>query len=164
VQNLVLSTKIRFGFLGHYNPELGTTYFERYFLGGDGLSGYNSYDGREIISMRGYANQSITPAYGFDSRIGGTIYDRFSMELRYPITLNPSATIYALIFAEAGNCWDGFKTFNPFNTYKSAGFGIRFYLPIFGMLGLDWGYGLTKCRAPGANRGQFHFSINNSID
>ncbi|MCL2041906.1 MAG: BamA/TamA family outer membrane protein [Bacteroidales bacterium] len=163
VQNLVLSTKVRFGFLGHYNPELGTTYFERYFLGGDGLSGYNSYDGREIVSMRGYTNQSITPYYG--SGIGGTIYDRYSMELRYPITLNPSATIYALVFAEAGNCWDGFKNFNPFSTYKSAGVGIRFFLPIFGMLGLDWGYGFDDVpNAPSANKGQFHFSINNSID
>jgi outer membrane protein insertion porin family len=87
------------------------------------------------------------------------------MELRYPITLNPSATIYALIFAEAGNCWDGFKEFKPFNTYKSAGIGIRFFLPIFGMLGLDWGYGFDEVpNAPSANRGQFHFSINNSID
>lgn len=163
VQNLVLSTKIRFGFLGHYNSDLGTTYFERYFLGGDGLSGYNSYDGSEIVSMRGYTNQSISP-YGA-GRIGGTIYDRYSMELRYPITLNPSATIYALIFAESGNCWDGFKNFNPFSSYKSAGFGIRFFLPIFGMLGLDWGYGFDQVpNAPNANRGQFHFSINNSID
>ena len=165
VQNLVLSTKVRFGFLGYYNKDLGTTYFERYFLGGDGLSGYNSYDGREIISMRGYANQSISPYYGYNIGIGGTIYDRFSMELRYPITLNPSATIYALIFAEAGNCWDGFKEFSPYSTYKSAGFGIRFFLPIFGMLGLDWGYGFDEIpNAPSANRGQFHFSINNSID
>ena len=163
VENLVLSSKVRFGFLGRYNKELETTYFERYFLGGDGLSGYNSYDGREIVSMRGYANQSIIPYYG--SRVGGTIYDRFSMELRYPITLNPSATIYALVFAEAGNSWDGFKNFKPFNNYKSAGLGIRFFLPIFGMLGLDWGYGFDEVPgAPSANKGQFHFSINNSID
>ncbi|MDR0364988.1 MAG: BamA/TamA family outer membrane protein [Bacteroidales bacterium] len=165
VGDLVLSAKIRFGFLGYYNSDIGATYFERYFLGGDGLSGYNNYDGREIVSMRGYTNNSITAEYSYNTDIGGTIYDRFSIELRYPITLNPSATIYALGFIEAGNCWDNFKTFNPFNTYKSAGLGLRFYLPIFGMLGLDWGYGFDEVPGkPSAHGGHFHFSINNSID
>lgn len=165
VGDLVLAAKVRFGYLGHYNSDLGPTYFERYFLGGDGLSGYNNYDGREIVSMRGYANNSIRAEYGSGS-VGGTIYDRFSLELRYPISLNPSATIYVLAFAEAGNCWDNVRSFNPFNTYKSAGLGVRFYLPIFGMLGLDWGYGFDAI--PGdsdaSQRGMFHFSINNSID
>lgn len=165
VGDLVLSAKIRFGYLGYYNNDIGSPYFERYFLGGDGLTGYNNYDGRELISMRGYSNNSITAEYTSSNDVGGTIYDRFSMELRYPITLNPSATIYALAFVEAGNCWDNFKTFNPFNTYKSAGLGVRFYLPIFGMLGLDWGYGFDEVPGkPSAHGGHFHFSINGSID
>lgn len=163
--NLVLSTRTQFGFLGTYNQELGVTPFERFYLGGDGLSGYNNLDGRELIGMRGYGNETITPNYYLNSNIGGTIYSKYTFELRYPLSLNPSATIYALTFLEAGNSWANFANFNPFKVYRSAGFGMRVFLPMFGVLGLDWGYGFDPVPGiPSANKGQFHFSINQSID
>ncbi len=159
----VLNTRAKFGFLGYYNKDVGYPPFERFYLGGDGLSGY-ALDGRELIAMRGYGNNSLTPKNG-SSYIGGTVYDKYTVELRYPLSLNPNATIYGLAFVEGGNAWESFKQFNPFNTYKSTGFGVRIFLPMFGMLGLDWGYGFDK--VPGftdAAGGQFHFSINQSID
>lgn len=165
VGDLVLSSKMRFGFLGYYNNEIGTTPFERFYLGGDGLSGYNNLDGREIIALRGYTNESILPEYFADKTIGGSIYSKYTLELRFPLSLNPNATIYALGFLEGGNSWNKFAKFNPFNVYKSAGLGMRIFLPMFGILGLDWGYGMDP--VPGnasANGGQFHFSINQSID
>ncbi|MDL2326872.1 BamA/TamA family outer membrane protein, partial [Bacteroidales bacterium OttesenSCG-928-A14] len=132
--------------------------FERFFLGGDGLTSYE-YDGREVIGMRGYDYQDLT----VDG--GGTIYNKFTAEIRYPVSLNPSATIYLLTFVEAGNTWDSFSNYSPFKLYKSAGVGIRINLPMFGLLGFDWGYGLDKL--PGATKargGKFHISINSSID
>jgi outer membrane protein insertion porin family len=165
VGNLVLSTRTQLGFLFAYNKEIGITPFERFYLGGDGLSGYNNLDGRELIGMRGYGNETITPGYYLNTNIGGTIYSKYTLELRYPLSLNPSATIYALTFLEAGNSWDGFDNFNPFKVYRSAGVGLRVFLPMFGVLGLDWGYGFDEVPGiPGANGGQFHFSINQSID
>jgi outer membrane protein insertion porin family len=164
VGKLVLSPRVQFGYLGAYNSNLGVTPFERFYLGGDGLTGYNNMDGRELIGMRGYANNSLTPGYP-SSIVGGTVYTKNTFELRYPISLNPSATIYALAFLEAGNDWLKWKNFNPFNLYRSVGLGIRVFLPMFGLLGLDWGYGLDEVPGvPGANGGQFHFSINSSID
>ena len=163
--NLVLSTRTQFGFLGLYNKDIGVTPFERFYLGGDGLSGYNNLDGRELIGMRGYGNETITPGYYMNTNIGGTIYSKYTLELRYPLSLNPSATIYVLGFLEAGNSWLDFANFNPFKVYRSAGFGMRVFLPMFGVLGLDWGYGFDAVPGiPGANKGQFHFSINQSID
>lgn len=163
VGDLVFSARIKFGFLGNYNQTLGTTPFERFFLGGDGMYSSYQYDGREQIAMRGYENASIIP--NSFSKQGGSIYDKFTLELRYPLTLNPTATIFALIFLEAGNCWDGFKDFNPFNVYKAAGVGLRVNLPMFGMIGIDWGYGMDAIPGnAGAHGSQFHFSINNSID
>ncbi|REJ83085.1 MAG: outer membrane protein assembly factor BamA [Bacteroidetes bacterium] len=157
--NLVLHTKIQYGFLGLYNRNLGASPFERFYLGGDGLSGF-SLDGREIIALRGYENNSLTPRNSLNSMIGGTIFDKYTMELRYPVSLNPSATIYLLTFAEGGNAWLNFKEFNPFSAKRSLGAGIRIFLPVFGVLGLDWGYGLDKLNnAPDANGSQFHFSI-----
>jgi outer membrane protein insertion porin family len=163
VDKLVLSPRIQIGFLGTYNTRLGVTPFERFYLGGDGLTGYNNMDGREIIGMRGYANNSLTP--GYPNTLGGAVYTKNTLELRYPVSLNPSATIYGLAFLEAGNDWLHFSDVNPFNLYRSVGFGIRVFLPMFGLLGLDWGYGLDPVPGvPGANGGQFHFSINSSID
>jgi outer membrane protein insertion porin family len=156
--NLILNTKIQYGFLGLYNTEVGQSPFERYFLGGDGLSGF-TLDGRDIIALRGYENYSLTPLNQNHVQAGGTIYDKFTFELRYPITLNPSATIYLLSFAEAGNCWLNFNDFNPFSMKRSAGAGIRVFLPVFGLLGLDWGYGFDPAYIPGQNGSQFHFSI-----
>ena len=161
--NLVLSTRSKFGFLGSYNKNIGIPPFERFYLGGDGLSGF-SLDGREIIALRGYSNNSLTPEDASGNLIGGAVFDKFSLELRYPISLNPSATVYVLSFAEGGNCWSNFKAFNPFDVYRSAGVGVRVFLPMFGLLGLDWGYGFDKLPSGAKGGSQFHFSINQSID
>ena len=163
-EKLVLMTRVRFGYLGYYNSEIGPTPFQRFYLGGDGLGSY-SFDSREIIGMRGYKNESLTPKGSSGTATGGNIFAKYTMELRYPLSLNPSATIYAMGFLEAGNCWFGFENFNPFKVYRSAGIGARIYLPMFGLLGLDWGYGFDA--VPGdnsANGSQFHFSIGGSID
>ena len=165
VDKLVLMTRMRCGFLGYYNPDIGITPFQRFCLGGDGLTGSYNFDGRELIGMRGYANNSLTPDYTVNGNEGGNIFVKYTMELRYPLSLAPTATIYALTFVEAGNCWLGFDRFDPFDLYRSAGLGVRIYLPMFGMLGLDWGYGFDE--VPGvkdANGSQFHFSIGGSID
>lgn len=165
MEKLVLVTKFRFGYLGHYNSDLGTTPFERFYLGGDGLSGTNNFDGREIIGMRGYANETVTPLYYKDKNIGGTVFTRYTLELRYPISLNPSSTIYAHAFVEAGNSWLGSYDFDPFNVRRAAGFGLRVFLPMFGMLGLDWAYGFDPIPGiPTANGSHFHFSLNQSLD
>jgi len=165
VDNLVLSVRGKFGFLGYYNSTLGSTPFERFYLGGSGLSSTYISDGREIIGMRGYVDESLTPTDGSGTAIGGTIYQKFTFELRYPITLNPSATIYLLAFLEAGNCWLNAKSYKPFDLYRSAGFGARIHLPMFGMFGLDWGYGFDEIPgSPTSSGSQFHFSINQSID
>jgi outer membrane protein insertion porin family len=159
IGDLVLMVRLRYGFLGSYNSELGITPFERYYLGGDGLSGAYNYDGRELIGFRGYSSESLSP------NSGGTVYNKNTLELRYPISLNPNATIYALLFLESGNSWASIKNFSPFDTYRSAGVGVRVFMPMFGLLGLDWGYGFDP--VPGnssAGGSQFHFSINGSID
>ena len=152
---LVLATKIEMGLLGAYNNNLGVAPFERFYVGGDGLSGMGMvYDGRELISLRGYSNNSISP------QTGGTIYNKYTAEMRYALSLNPSSTIYALGFMEAGNAWDNFDNFNPFGVKRSAGFGVRIMLPMIGMMGLDYGWGLDDIAGrPDANGGQFHFSI-----
>lgn len=165
IGNLVLSARTKYGFLGPYNNDIGITPFDRFYLGGDGLSGYNNLDGREIIGMRGYSNESLTPDYYKNKNVGGTIYNKSTLELRYPLSLNPSATIYVMTFLEAGNAWKDFSSFNPFALKRSAGVGVRVFLPMFGLLGLDWGYGFDDIPGlPSANKGQFHFSINQSID
>ena len=162
-EKLVLMTRVRFGYLGHYNPQIGATPFHRYFLGGDGMNNY-SFDSRELIGMRGYANNSLTPGHD-NSSTGGDMFTKYTLELRYPLSLNPQATIYALTFLEAGNCWLGFKNFDPFDVKRSAGVGVRIYLPMFGLLGLDWGYGFDDVYGTtGDNHSQFHFSIGGSID
>ena len=134
---LILRTHAEFGFLGAYNNERGIIPFERYYLGGDGLAQY-ALDGREMIALRGYENQSLS------STDGSTVYNKFSLELRYPITLKPSASIYALSFLEAGNGYNNFREFNPFNSKRSAGFGVRIFMPAFGLLGIDFGYGFDN--------------------
>ncbi len=133
--NLVLNVKTQYGFLGMYNRAVGASPFERFYVGGDGLTAGFLFDGRELIGVRGYKDYStITPTGG------GTIFDKYTFELRYPVSLNPSATIYLLTFAEGGNAWQHFKDFNPFSVKRSAGVGIRIFLPIFGLLGLDYGW------------------------
>ena len=134
---LVLRTHTEFGFLGAFNNDRGVIPFDRFFLGGDGMSQY-AMDGRETISLRGYPNQSLS------SQDGSTIYNRFSLELRYPITLKPAASIYGLTFLETGQGYNNFREFNPFNGKRSMGLGLRIFMPAFGLLGIDFGYGLDS--------------------
>ena len=163
VENLVLNVRFKSGFMGCYNKNIGISPFERFYLGGDGLSNY-ALDGREVIGMRGYGDSELTPFIGTEP-IGGAIFNKFTAELRYPITLNPSATIYLLGFVEAGNAWLDKRQYSPFKLYKSAGVGVRVFLPMFGLLGFDWGYGFGEVPGkPSAHKGHFHISINSSID
>jgi outer membrane protein insertion porin family len=153
VKDLVLMTNAEFGFLGRYNKELGYSPFERYFVGGDGMASYQ-LDGRTTVALRGYENGQIS------SVLGGTIYNKFQMELRYPITLKPSASIYALTFLEAGNAYDGFEELNPFNLKRSAGMGLRVFMPAFGLLGIDFAYGFDPMYGQFQPSGwQTHFVI-----
>ncbi len=156
---LVLRTKAEFGFLGAYNQNRGEVPFERFYLGGDGMATY-SMDGRETIGLRGYANGSLTPVNNTGVAIGATVYNKYSMELRYPITLKSSASIYALSFLEAGNSVDSFKSYNPFNLDRSAGAGLRVFMPAFGLLGIDFGYGFDTLPGQAKPSGwQTHFII-----
>jgi len=136
-EKLTLKTQVDFGFIGAYNLSRGNIPFERFFLGGDGMVSY-ALDGRETIALRGYPNQSLS------SRDGSNIYNKFSLELRYPITLKPSASIYALTFLEAGNGYNSFREFNPFSSKRSAGAGVRIFMPAFGLLGIDFAYGFDN--------------------
>ena len=133
----VLKAQTDFGFLGTYNKNKGNIPFERFFLGGDGMMQY-ALDGRETIALRGYENQSLS------SRDGSIIYNKFSLELRYPISLKPSASVFALSFLEAGNGFDNFKDYSPFDLKRSAGVGVRIFMPAFGLLGIDFGYGFDS--------------------
>ncbi|MBK5285824.1 MAG: outer membrane protein assembly factor BamA [Bacteroidia bacterium] len=156
--DLVLNAKFSYGFLGYYNKDIGDSPFERFYLGGDGLSGF-ALDGREIIGLRGYSNNTLTPRNS-NGYVGGTIFEKYTLEMRYPLSLNPQATIYLLAFLEGGDAYLKFRDFNPFSFKRSAGFGIRVFLPVFGILGLDWGYGFDEIpNSPGSNGPQFHFSI-----
>ncbi|MCH5239147.1 MAG: outer membrane protein assembly factor BamA [Muribaculaceae bacterium] len=134
---LVLMTRADFGLLGSWNKFFKTP-FETFYFGGDGMSGSYTY-ATETIAMRGYENGQFTP-WGYE----GYAYGRFGLELHFPFMLQPSTTIYALAFAEAGNCWTSVKDFSPFNLKRSAGVGVRLYLSMLGMLGIDWGYGFDK--------------------
>ncbi|MFC2110408.1 outer membrane protein assembly factor BamA [Bacteroidota bacterium] len=149
----VLMTNTELGFLGAYNADLANIPFEKYFVGGDGLQ-QGQFDGREVVGLRGYENSILS------GNSGGKIYNKFSMEVRYPITLKPSASIYALGFLEAGNSYENFKQFNPFDVKKSAGFGIRIFMPAFGLLGIDFGHGFDTTPFSTEKSGwQTHFII-----
>lgn len=159
-RNLVLRTKIGFGFLTYYDKNVGYSPFERFYLGGSGLSGYQNFVAREIIALRGYTDNSLS------SSLGDPICSRYTMELRFPVTLNPQATIFLLGFAEAGNSWSTFKQYNPFQVKRSAGFGLRVFLPMFGLLGVDYGWGFDNVPGnPGVGngKGQFHFTIGGQL-
>ena len=150
---LVLRALGEFGFLGAYNNDRGIVPFERFFLGGDGLANF-ALDGREVIQLRGYPNQSLS------STDGGTIYNKFSLELRYPLTLKAAASIYALTFLEAGASFDKFSQYNPFSLQRSAGFGLRVFMPAFGLLGIDFGHGFDAVPGySGKNGWETHFII-----
>ena len=153
IGDVVLNARFRFGYMGYYNNDIGLAPFGRYYVGGDGLSVY-MLDGREVIPLRGYENNSISPDGG------GAVFDRYTLELRQPIIESGMATIYALGFFEGGNSWYRPSDFQPFKLYNSTGLGVRLYMPQFGLIGIDWGYGFD-----GSNGGShFHFSINQSID
>ncbi|MBB3124464.1 outer membrane protein insertion porin family [Mesoflavibacter sabulilitoris] len=153
VDKLVLRPSVEFGFLGAYNQDRGIIPFERFFVGGDGLGNY-SLDGREAIALRGYQNQSLS------TQDGGTIYNKFSLELRYPITLKQSAKIYALTFLEAGNSYNDFRSYDPFELKRSAGFGVRIFMPAFGLLGIDFGHGFDPQPGETSKHGwETHFII-----
>ncbi len=150
--DLILNSRIEFGFLAMYNKDYGFSPFEGFNMGGDGLITYNLY-GKETIALRGYGNGSLTPLKG------GNVYNKYSFEIRYPLSLNPNATFYVLAFTEGGNCFTNFNEFKPFKLKRSAGVGIRIFLPMFGRLGVDWGYGFDEPVIPGENKSQFHFII-----
>lgn len=159
-KDLVLMTKAQFGYLGYYNRNWGYSPFEGFLVGGDGMSGYSTY-GSDIIPLRGYENYSLTPyqqtTYNSNGyAYAGNVYDKFTVELRYPVVLQPSSTIFVLAFLEGGNCWADIKDFNPFQIKRSAGVGARIYLPMIGLLGIDWGYGFDDSSIGGS---QFHFII-----
>ena len=161
VDDLVLAANTQFGYLGYYDKALGYSPFGSFDLGGDGISGYNLY-GRETIALRGYENGSLTPVIrqGGSLKKVGHIYERIYMELRYPVSLKPQATIYVLGFVEGGNAWRTFDQFDPLYLKRSAGIGLRAFLPMFGLLGIDWGYGFDEIPGrPDASGGQFHFVI-----
>ena len=160
VGDLVLMTRAQFGYLGYYNRNWGYSPFENFQVGGDGMSGYMTY-GAEIVSLRGYEDYSLTPrkmtpySQNYES-YAGNVYDKFTVELRYPVILQPQSTIYALAFLEGGNCWSDIREFNPFQIKRSAGVGVRVFLPMIGLLGIDWGYGFDDSANGGS---QFHFVL-----
>ena len=156
--DLVLRSVAEFGYMGAYNSGRGLVPFERFYLGGSGMANY-ALDGREVIGLRGYPDQSLSPTAN-GAQVGATIYNKFSLEMRYPITLKPQASIYALTFAEAGNSWLQSSDYEPFNLKRSAGFGLRVFMPAFGLLGIDFGYGFDP--QPGyskPNGWETHFII-----
>ena len=153
IDKFVFKSTIELGFLGTYDQDRGIIPFERFFLGGDGLGAF-SLDGREVVALRGYPNQSLS------DQDGGTIYNKFSLELRYPITLKQSAKIYALGFLDAGASYNNFKDYNPFNVQRSAGLGVRIFMPAFGLLGIDFGHGFDPVPGSTVKHGwETHFII-----
>ncbi|MCD0490371.1 outer membrane protein assembly factor BamA [Pedobacter sp. MC2016-14] len=160
---LVVMAQAQFGFLGTYNKAVGESAFERFKLGGDGMQGFDFLQGSEIIKMRGYANNAVIP-FGSDPTIaqnsGSPIYSKYIMELRYPVIASQQATAFLVAFAEGGNTWNKFGDFNPFNVRRSAGVGAKIFLPIFGLLGIDYGHAFDTI--PGVTDGgkqSFTFSI-----
>lgn len=174
-KKLVLEARAHFGFIGSYSKQYGVGPFERFVLGGSGLAGgFSTFLlAKDIIALRGYDDRYVTPPFyadidtrslGVNDIEGGIVYDKFSLELRYPITTGSAATIYGFAFTEAGNNWNNFEDFNPFKLYKSAGLGVRLFMPAFGLIGLNWAYGFD--RLPFSNDisgSQFHFTIGQQI-
>ncbi len=153
VGDVVLNTRFRFGFMSYYNEDIGLSPFGRYYLGGDGLSSW-MLDGREVVPLRGYTNNSLSPTSG------ASVFDRFTLELRQPIVESAQITVWLAGFLEGGNSWGDIREFQPFKMYNSAGIGVRLFMPMFGLIGVDWGYGFD-----GTSGGsQFHFSIGQNLD
>lgn len=159
---LVLMARAEFGYLGHYTQRAKSP-FETFYMGGDGMSSYSSYS-TEYISMRGYTSGSLTPYDMVTGSNRGYVYDKFTMELRYPVSLEQNATIWLLGFLEAGNCYSDIKDFNPFDLKRSAGVGVRLFLPMFGLMGIDWGWGFDKINGSSQYGGsQFHFVLGQEL-
>lgn len=159
VEKLVLRTTGQFGFLGAYNQDRGAIPFERFFLGGSGMMNF-SLDGRENVALRGYEDNGLNQKDEYYNPIGGTVYNKFSLELRYPISLKAQMSAYVLGFYDAGAVYQDFKSYNPFKLQRSAGAGVRVFMPMFGLLGIDFGYGFDK--VPGTNQKggwQTHFIL-----
>ncbi len=147
IGKLTFKAQAQFGFIGTYSSVTGTSAFERFKLGGDGMMGFDFLQGSEIIAMRGYANGMVIPETSLTEneryvarQSGSPIYTRYQMELRYPVMMNEQAKVFLLAFADAGNTWNEFKDFNPFRVRRAAGIGARIFLPIFGLLGIDYGH------------------------
>ncbi|MCX6325397.1 MAG: outer membrane protein assembly factor BamA [Bacteroidia bacterium] len=157
---MVLNARFAFGYLGHYNKDIGPSPFEYFYLGGSGMNGYSFY-GREVIPQRGYLDGSLTPNDPVKGKPSGNVYSKITFELRYPISLSPQATIFGLAFLESGRAWYQLKEYNPFKMNRAAGIGLRANLPMFGLLGIDWGYGFDPVpdpsAYPNANKSQFQF-------
>ena len=141
-EKLVMMARVEYGFVGYYNKYKRSP-FEKFYVGGDGMSGYTS-PGTETIGLRGYTSGSLTPIMPNTAVSNGNMYTRMTMELRYPILMQGTTALWGLAFVEAGNCWSEFKQFNPFELKRSAGVGLRVFLPMFGLLGIDWGYGFDR--------------------
>ncbi len=156
-KNLVVNTRAHFGWIGSYNSQLGIGPFERFRLGGSGLSGFNFLLGYDIIALRGYNDGQVGTPLGIEA---GVLFNKFVTELRYAISTNPAATIFVHSFAEGGNSWGSYQTYNPFNIYKSAGLGVRIFMPAFGMLGVDYGWAFD---GPEAIHNAFQFTIGQQI-
>lgn len=155
VGDVVLNARVRFGMMGHYNNDIGTSPFGRYYLGGDGLQSW-MIDGREVVPLRGYDNNSLSPS------TGAALFNRYTLEIRQPIIESNATSIWVLGYLEGGNSWESFKQFQPFNIYNSAGLGVRVFMPMLGgLIGVDWGYGFDGGAIGGSH---FHFSIGQSID
>jgi outer membrane protein insertion porin family len=157
---LVLMARANFGYLGYYNRKWGYSPFEGFIVGGGGMSGYVMY-GQDIIALRGYEDNSLTPYQG--NAYTGNVYNKYTMELRFPVIQQPASYIFLLAFLEGGNCWESIDKFNPFDIKRSVGAGVRVYLNIVGTLGLDWGYGLDKIPGKDMKRSQLHFVMGHSF-
>jgi outer membrane protein insertion porin family len=155
-EKLVLMARAEYGFLGYYNKNKRSP-FEKFYVGGDGMSGYTTA-GTETVGLRGYESGSLTPQNS--NGYNGNLYTKLSFELRYPLLLEGQTNVWALAFLEAGNCWSEFKDFNPFDLKRSAGVGVRVFLPMFGLLGVDWGWGFDPIRGDSSKGGsQFAFIL-----
>jgi len=157
---LILLSRMMFSYVGHFNQNVKSP-FETFYMGGDGMSAYTSY-GTDYVAMRGYESGSLTPRSS-SGNYAGYLYNKFSLELRYPLSLEQSATIYALTFLEAGNSFSKLKDYSPFDLKRSAGVGVRIFLPMFGMMGIDWGYGFDKGVDGKQGGSQFHFVLGQEL-
>ncbi len=167
---LVLNTRAHMGFLGNYGARNGISPFGRFIVGGSGLAGQGMFvmADQDIIALRGYEDRSIGPLTNQNNIVprdgGGVVYNKYVMEIRYPVSLNPQATIFLLTFAEGGNNWGSYREYNPFDIKRSAGVGARIFMPAFGLLGIDWGYGFDKIQGRNEKSGgQFHFTIGQQL-